>query len=236
MNVALITARAGSKSIIHKNLKEVCDVPLVGYSIKAALNANHIDKVYVSTDGKEIANTAKSLGAEIIWRPESISRDDSPHWECIEHGVNEIEKLNKNVGNVVVLLGNTAMVSSKDIDTCLHKLDIDKNLSGVLTVWKAQDDHPFRALSDDGTGCLKAFPEETRTVTSNRQAYPTVYYYDQGVWAFRSKWAFEKKGPSPWTWMGPQCGYIVRPWVAGRDVHNEFDLEVAKWFVENKTI
>ncbi len=231
MNVALITARAGSKSIIHKNLLMLCGKPLMGYNLEASQNSKLIDKVYVSTDGAEIAKVGEDFGAETILRPKEISRDESPHWECIEHGVKEISTRHKNLKNVVVLLGNTAMVSSEDIDACLQKLEDEAELTGVLTVWEAQDDHPFRALYLDDKGWIKPFLKERGNVSTNRQSYPKVYFYDQGVWAFRAEWAFKNEGPSPWTWMGPRCGYIVRPWMAGRDVHGEFDLEGAKWWI-----
>ncbi|MFT4850173.1 MAG: CMP-N,N'-diacetyllegionaminic acid synthase, partial [Sediminicola sp.] len=51
MNIAIITARAGSKSIINKNILEVKGKPLIYYPIKASLDALKIDKVFVSTDG-----------------------------------------------------------------------------------------------------------------------------------------------------------------------------------------
>lgn len=231
MNAALITARAGSKSIPSKNIIEVRGKPLLAYNIEAAKQAGLINRVYVSTDGEEIAHVSMEHGAEIIWRPSHLSGDESPHYECIEHGVNEILQQNPDLENMVVLLGNTVMVAGRDIDACLQMLDADTGLSGVLTVWKAQDDHPYRALTDDGSGFLKSFLGSDPTLSSNRQSYPTVYYYDQGVWAFRYKWAFRREGPSPWVWMGPRCGYIERPWVAGRDIHGSLDLEIAEWWI-----
>ena len=45
MNVAIITARAGSKSIIDKNVHKVAGRPLVSYPIQAALDAALIERI-----------------------------------------------------------------------------------------------------------------------------------------------------------------------------------------------
>jgi CMP-N-acetylneuraminic acid synthetase len=107
MNVAIITARAGSKSIINKNVYEVEGKPLVYYPIKAAQEALKIDKVYISTDGEAIAEAGIKYGAEIINRPEELGGDHINHGEVIKHAVEYVDAREKNLENVVLLLGNT---------------------------------------------------------------------------------------------------------------------------------
>ena len=63
--LAMITARGGSKRIPRKNIKEFCGKPIIAYSIEAALSAGIFDTVMVSTDDAEIAEIARSLGAEV---------------------------------------------------------------------------------------------------------------------------------------------------------------------------
>ena len=46
---ALIPARSGSKGIPDKNIKLLDGVPLIAYSIAAALQSSIIDRVIVST-------------------------------------------------------------------------------------------------------------------------------------------------------------------------------------------
>ena len=58
MNICVIPARGGSKRIPRKNIKFFNGKPIIAYSIKAALESRHIDKVIVSTDDQEIANIA----------------------------------------------------------------------------------------------------------------------------------------------------------------------------------
>ena len=46
-NIAIITARGGSKRIPKKNIKEFCGRPIIAYSIEAALKSKCFDEVMV---------------------------------------------------------------------------------------------------------------------------------------------------------------------------------------------
>src|SRR6185436_7668913 len=65
MNVAIVTARAGSKSIIDKNILPLRGKPMVQYPIHAAQAASRIGEVWVSTDGEGIADASRAAGAKI---------------------------------------------------------------------------------------------------------------------------------------------------------------------------
>ncbi len=75
MNVAIITARAGSKSIPDKNTCEIAGGPLIAYPIAAAREAQTIDEIFITTDGESIADIGRRAGCEIIWRPEELCGD-----------------------------------------------------------------------------------------------------------------------------------------------------------------
>ena len=75
-NIAIITARGGSKRIPKKNIRDFCGKPIIAYSIDAALSAGIFDKVMVSTDSAEIKQVAESYGAEVPFlRSEATSND-----------------------------------------------------------------------------------------------------------------------------------------------------------------
>ena len=58
-NIAIITARSGSKGLKDKNIKELNEKPLMAYSIEAALVSGCFDEVMVSTDSEKYAEIAK---------------------------------------------------------------------------------------------------------------------------------------------------------------------------------
>ncbi|MEA4848929.1 MAG: hypothetical protein VB106_16980 [Clostridiaceae bacterium] len=63
--LAIIPARGGSKGIPRKNIRPLAGKPLIYYTIKAAQGSKFINRIIVSTDDSEIADIAKSLGAEV---------------------------------------------------------------------------------------------------------------------------------------------------------------------------
>lgn len=94
MRIAVIPARGGSKRIPRKNVKLFCGKPMIAWTIEAALDSGLFDHVIVSTDDDEIADVAKSLGAEVPFlRPDSLSTDETATRPVVIHAINEIVKL-----------------------------------------------------------------------------------------------------------------------------------------------
>ena len=232
MNVAIITARAGSKSIRDKNVFHVRGKPLIAFPIQAALGAQRIDRVYISTDGESIADVGKEMGCEIIWRPEELAGDHINHGDVIKHAVEYVDAQQPGLRNVVLLLGNTVMLDAELLDEALSMLDAQPDLDSVMSVWEAADDHPFRSLQIKD-GILRPYGDENRQVSTERQSYPKAYYYDQGVWAFRKECVQRRDGPNPWWWMGKRSAPIVRNWVTGRDVHTLLDVKFSECWLDN---
>ena len=230
MNVAIVTARAGSKSILNKNVYPVAGRPLVSYPIQAALDARRVARVYLDTDGEEIAEAGRRLGCEILWRPEALCGDDVNHGDVIKHDVETVAAREPALENVVLLLGNTVMVDGALIDESLERLAADPSLDSVMSVWEAADDHPLRAL-EIKDGLLVPYGDAARQVSTARQSYPKAYYYDQGVWTFRWRCVQRRDGPSPWWWMGKRSAAIVRSWITGRDIHGHLDVSAAEWWL-----
>src|SRR5574341_439236 len=123
MNAAIITARAGSKSILNKNVYPVAGRPLIAHPIAAAQGARRIDAVYITTDGADIAAVGRDLGCEIIHRPDALSGDHVNHGEVIKHAVEEVDRRAEGLANVVLLLGHPVMVDADLIDASLRLLD-----------------------------------------------------------------------------------------------------------------
>lgn len=75
--VVHIPARSGSTRIAHKNIREICGIPLIAYTIAIA-KALPVDRVIVNTDSPEYARIAERYGAEVPFiRPAELARDDT---------------------------------------------------------------------------------------------------------------------------------------------------------------
>lgn len=95
-NIAIITARGGSKRIPRKNIKEFRGVPIIKYSIDAALNAGCFDEVMVSTDDEEIAKIALGFGAKV---PFMRSRENSNDYATTSDVISEVLNTYNNSGS-----------------------------------------------------------------------------------------------------------------------------------------
>jgi len=88
MNVAVIPARGGSKRIPRKNIKEFCGKPMIAWPIEVAKESGLFEHIIISTDDEEIAEVAKSYGAEVPFiRPNELSDDYTGTTEVIAHAV-----------------------------------------------------------------------------------------------------------------------------------------------------
>ena len=75
-NICIIPARGGSKRIPKKNIKSFLGMPIIVYSIKAALNSSLFKEVMVSTDDHEIAEIAICNGAKVPFMRSCENSDD----------------------------------------------------------------------------------------------------------------------------------------------------------------
>src|SRR5581483_6362460 len=94
MIIGAVCARGGSKGVPRKNLRALAGKPLIAHTIACARACADLDRIVVSTDDAEIADTARFYGAEVPFiRPEHLARDDSSKWDVFRHLVLTLEEL-----------------------------------------------------------------------------------------------------------------------------------------------
>jgi N-acylneuraminate cytidylyltransferase len=93
MKTAIIPARGGSKRIPNKNLKSFNGKPILAWSIRTAVESGIFDRIIVSTDSPQIAETAIQFGAEAPFtRPEELSTDHTGTIEVIQHAITWLQE------------------------------------------------------------------------------------------------------------------------------------------------
>ena len=86
--VAIIPARGESKRIPKKNIKSFSGKPIIAYSIVASKESGIFDRIIVSTDSTEIAETARSYGAETpFMRPKELADDYTDTAQVLVHAL-----------------------------------------------------------------------------------------------------------------------------------------------------
>ena len=155
--LGIIPARGGSKGIKRKNLKEILGKPLVAYSIEAGLNSKLITRVVVSTEDNEIMEVSKKFGAEVIKRPDELSKDETKTAPVMAHVLDELEKEGYKPDYVVLLQPTSPERNGKFLDKALefffnHK-EYDSCFSGFLfnishSKWLKNKDGKMSAIYD----------------------------------------------------------------------------------------
>jgi len=109
--LALIPARGGSKGIPRKNIREFAGAPLIAWSIAAALRAETVTRVIVSTDDEEIAAVAREWGAETPFlRPAELAQDDTADYPVFRQALDWLAAHEDYRPEVVVQLRPTSPV------------------------------------------------------------------------------------------------------------------------------
>ncbi len=130
--VAVIPARGGSKRLPRKNLVSLGGRPLVVHSIDYALAHPSIDAVYVSTDDLDIAEVARSVGAEVIDRPQELSGDHATTSAAVRHALGQVAA-SRRVDVVVTLQPTSPLRLPGWLDECLARLE-DPSVDSAITV------------------------------------------------------------------------------------------------------
>ncbi|KAK7910018.1 hypothetical protein WMY93_014702 [Mugilogobius chulae] len=133
---ALILARGGSKGIPLKNIKTLAGIPLIGWVLRAAVESELFDSIWVSTDHDDIERVARSFGAKVHRRSPEVSKDSSTSLDSIQ----EFIRLNPEV-DVVCHMQATS--------PCLHPFHLKGALEyitvkGYDSVFSVVRRHHFR--------------------------------------------------------------------------------------------
>jgi CMP-N,N'-diacetyllegionaminic acid synthase len=120
--LGVIPARGGSKRIPRKNCRLLHNVPLIGYTIRAAQSAVGLTDFVVSTEDEEIKNIAHSYGATVVDRPASLAGDDVTSGDVLRHALDVMEAGGERYDVVVCLHPTSPIRDPKDIDKSVKGL------------------------------------------------------------------------------------------------------------------
>lgn len=218
--LGVIPARAGSKGIAAKNVREVAGKPLVAYAIETALNTPELAATVVTTDDPQVRSIAEEMGAAVVERPEHLAGDDAPMAPVLQHAVEAAEADGYRV-DVVVLLQPTAPIRRPaDVKAVLAILEGTADADSVVSVVQVEDAHPGRMYRMDDAGRMEpVWPEWERV---NRQELPPVFLRNGALYAVRrgTLMAGQVIGSSPRAYRMPAT------WLA--NVDDERDLIVTE--------
>lgn len=124
MKIAVIPARGGSKRIPRKNIKLFGGLPMMAWSIRAAIASECFDRIIVSTDDDAIAHIATQYGAEVpFMRPPELSDDHTGTLPVIAHAVTRHNAQGRAASDVCCIYATAPFMQASDIQRGLALLE-----------------------------------------------------------------------------------------------------------------
>ncbi len=182
-NLAIITARGGSKRIPRKNIKEFMGKPMLAYAIEAALDSGLFDEVMVSTDDKEIASIAEQYGAKVpFMRSAETANDFATTADVLDEVVNEYKKRGTIYDNICCIYPCVPFLTGNILKNAYEKF-VSSGLDRLTPVVKFS--YPIqRALRVNKQG-LGEFREPENAKTRSQDLEPM--FHDAGMFYFYKK-------------------------------------------------
>jgi CMP-N-acetylneuraminic acid synthetase len=219
--LAIIPARGGSKGIPRKNVKPLAGKPLIGWTIEAALQAQGIDRLIVSTEDEEIASVAKQFGAEVpFMRPLALAQDDTPGIAPVLHAIERLPEFNW----VLLLQPTSPLRSVADIKSIIG-LCREKLVSSAASITEVIK-HPFWMYRRDEHQHLQPLIPN-RPDIAQRQDLPPAYALNGALYLARADWLIQNK-----RFIGPKTLGYVMPEERSVDLDTPMDWQWVEFLME----
>lgn len=185
MNIAIIPARAGSKRIKNKNIKNFLGNPIISYVIKEAIKSKIFDDIIVSTNSNKIKKIAENSGAKVYFkRPMNLSTDKVTTQKVIVHCLDWFKKKNILINNVCCIYPTAIFTNANDLKNSFNLIK-NKKWSFVIASKKysTQIERAFRIINN------KLLLVDKKKFLMNSQNFKD-FYYDAGqfYWGTAKSW------------------------------------------------
>ncbi len=227
--LGLIPARGGSKSLPLKNLRLLAGRPLIAHSIEAAHASRTIDRVVVSTDDEEIAETARRYDADVPFlRPAPLAGDDTPDLPVFRHALEWFDEREGWRPEIIVHVRPTSPLRRpEDIDRAVGMLDERPEADSVRSVAEPME-NPYKMWSVTPDGWLAPILTSDFREPFNlpRQQLPDVYWQTGAIDATRRRTIMD---------MNSMTGERIAPLIVDAlgtvDIDTQASLDLVDWMI-----
>lgn len=222
--LAVIPARGGSKGLPRKNIIELGGKPLIAWTVEAAKSSSYIDRVVLSSEDREIIETASALGCEIPFvRDAALATDEATGTAVL---LDAIERL-PGFDYVVLLQPTSPLRTAADIDDCIRRCATTGAPVCVTITPLSKPAEWLLSLNDDGT--ISSLID--RELPDRRQDATPVFAPNGAVFVARTA-ALQASG----TLYGRDTVGHVMPAERSVDIDTPFDLEIARALIAQSPV
>ena len=215
--LAVIPARGGSKGLRRKNIAPVGGKPLIAWTIQAAIKAECIDTVVVSSDDNEILKVAEDFGAESLLRPDELASDTAPIEPVIEEMGLKFEFL-------TLLQPTSPLRDSDEIDSAYEEI-VSKAATALISVYEI-DNKILKAFMMNDSGFLEGVSNCTFPFM-RRQDLPNTYMSNGAIYFIKKDSFMQNK-----TLLTKNAVPYVMDIEKSLDIDSEEDLKRASEYIQ----
>lgn len=176
--LAIIAARGGSKGLPNKNILDCAGKPLIAWTIEAALQSQHVDCVFVSTDSQAIADVAVQNGAWVPFlRSSGLADDKSSVIDVIKDVVARLKEQSHEFDYVLLLQPTSPLRTAQQIDQAVEKYFSEKtdDADTLISVKKIDSKFLWMLGEEGSSGYLFNHCHVDLNDNSRRQSLPECY-------------------------------------------------------------
>lgn len=226
--LTVIPARAGSKGVQNKNLREIAGVSLVARAIRMVKDSGVNTLLAVSTDSSDIANITRREGVEVISRPAALARDEVSTIPVAKHAMESMDELGWHADIVISVQPTCPYTPPSALRKAVDLLE-EKGLDSVVSVAEITGTHPYRAYKfDPDNNELEPYYREPAQRYLQRQDRPKAHGFTGGFYA-RRRFLLDDWNGSDFA-IG-NCHGVEVPQEAAIDIDTEMDLWLAETIV-----
>lgn len=225
--ICTICARAGSKGVKNKNIRELQGKPLLAHSLLQAKSSEMFVAVSVSSDSEDVLSIAKKWGADYcIRRPDELARDESSKIPAIRHCVIETERILKTTADEVVDLDVTAPLRTvNDIQEAISLLE-RSGASNVITGTPARRSPYFNQVELDQEGRVRLVKPLPKRV-ERRQDAPPCFDMNASIYVWRRDALFRNEYI-----FNEDTKLYVMPAERSHDIDTELDFSIVEFLMQ----
>lgn len=174
--LVIIPARAGSKGVPGKNTKLLNGIPLISYTIRAALGVFQPEQICVTTDSPEVIQIAIDFGLRVPFiRPPELSNDTASTQKVIEHALYHYQI---ETPDVIILLQPTSPFRTASHIREALKL-YEPKLDMIVSVKETKSNPYYVLFEENHNGYLEKSKPSNFT---RRQDCPKVWEYNGAIY------------------------------------------------------
>lgn len=227
--ICSICARAGSKGVKNKNVRNLLDNPLIQYTFDCAKQSEKITDIVVSSDCETVLEISKNNNVNFIFRRDSsLASDSASKWDVFKDLVNKFElETGEKIKYLIDLDITVPSRKSEYIDECISILEADESVEVVITGYEPERNPYFNMMEIDKDDFARIVKKSDEAITC-RQAAPVVYSLSPAVFAIKRDTLFKYKH-----WSEAICKINPIPREFALDIDTELDFKIVEYLMRS---